>query len=238
MESHFTLQYRSLRDDFRNFQQGGCIDVDSEMSPRAFTSNVPASPGQELSTRNGSSSSSSFRNTPNSSDESLTVVRSETKASNSYSHDCNGSSLESRTPPEEEEEEEASIEAKQRPDLNGLPSHRPRKGHKKSRGGCYNCKRRKIKVRSQLHHVIDIVDIDSSLVSGESTCVLQLQSEEFAMQIPCSQNAFGFTRLCLIFSKPDCVHQSAEHADDLHANRYATFPSLPLECISTFTGRQ
>ncbi|KAG4411950.1 hypothetical protein IFR04_014924 [Cadophora malorum] len=27
----------------------------------------------------------------------------------------------------------------------GLPSHRPRKGHKKSRGGCYNCKRRKIK---------------------------------------------------------------------------------------------
>jgi hypothetical protein len=39
------------------------------------------------------------------------------------------------------------------------PPHRPRKGHKKSRGGCFNCKKRKIKVwppirEMQLGHLI------------------------------------------------------------------------------------
>lgn len=32
-------------------------------------------------------------------------------------------------------------------------SRRPRKGHKKSRRGCYNCKRRKVKVQFSLHNM-------------------------------------------------------------------------------------
>jgi hypothetical protein len=34
------------------------------------------------------------------------------------------------------------------PSSKNMLEHRPRKGHKKSRRGCYNCKRRKIKVGS------------------------------------------------------------------------------------------
>jgi hypothetical protein len=38
--------------------------------------------------------------------------------------------------------------------LDGTPIYsRSRKGHKKSRGGCFNCKRRKIKVRTDLSSV-------------------------------------------------------------------------------------
>lgn len=54
-------------------------------------------------------------------------------------------------------------------------SRRPRKGHKKSRRGCYNCKKRKVKVYSIFLYFIPIFLI--STVSRNSTIMSELYKE-------------------------------------------------------------
>ncbi len=145
MQSDFKDQYRFLRDEFRRTARGGCINVDSEMNRAAFNSSWPSPTGLDQSAgTSGHASSSSMRTTPKSSDSShspedagtTTIIIRHGVALGTE----NGSSS-SSTPPlrDQTAEPEDILE-------DGLPSHRPRKGHKKSRGGCFNCKRRKIKV--------------------------------------------------------------------------------------------
>lgn len=157
MQPDFNNQYCSLVADFRAFKEGACINADNTMNDAAFYSNWP-SPGGGLdpgTTGTGSSSGNgSWSNmlTPKSSDLSDSppeepemrhgelVIQSRTSSSKLFlpsdSRKGNGI-LDSRK--DQTAEPDDILE-------DGLPSHRPRKGHKKSRGGCYNCKRRKIKV--------------------------------------------------------------------------------------------
>ncbi|KAH6716696.1 hypothetical protein BKA61DRAFT_572772 [Leptodontidium sp. MPI-SDFR-AT-0119] len=156
MQPDFNNQYCSLVADFRAFKEGACINADNTMNDAAFYSNWP-SPGGGLdpgTTGTGSSSGNgSWSNmlTPKSSDLSDSppeepemrhgelVIQSRTSSSKLFlpsdSRKGNGI-LDSRK--DQTAEPDDILE-------DGLPSHRPRKGHKKSRGGCYNCKRRKIK---------------------------------------------------------------------------------------------
>lgn len=158
MGSNFNDQYRSLVDDFREFKGGGCINADSTMNDAAFYSNWP-SPGMDAGTGSneysyGSSGDGFSSNvlTPSSSSKlsDSPAGRSEMQMSGMIvghgvfdvsSSEGMGGGVESQDQTAEPDRNEILED--------GLPSHRPRKGHKKSRGGCYNCKRRKIKVGSK-----------------------------------------------------------------------------------------
>lgn len=155
--SNFNTEYRSLVDEFRAFKQGACISAEGRMNEEAFYSNWespgfgPASGSGSNSNSNGESSAGTVVLTPKSSD----VSNSESPVGESEGNGAIGSGREmtsmerSRThscgaTPALRKEMSLTLEQEELME-DGLPSHRPRKGHKKSRGGCYNCKRRKIK---------------------------------------------------------------------------------------------
>merc|ERR1711977_530270 len=126
--SNFNTEYRSLVDEFRAFKQGACISAEGRMNEEAFYSNWespgfgPASGSGSNSNSNGESSAGTVVLTPKSSD----VSNSESPVGESEGNGAIGSGREMTSTLEQEELME-----------DGLPSHRPRKGHKKSRGGCY-----------------------------------------------------------------------------------------------------
>jgi hypothetical protein len=74
---------------------------------------------------------------------------------------------------------------------------RTRKGHKKSRGGCFNCKRRKIKARrgsSAVSHVADIIQCQENHPSCHNCfrinvlCTYPPSHTSNSMQVPCSSS--------------------------------------------------
>lgn len=170
MQSDFKDQYRFLRDEFRRFQQGGCINVDSEMNRAAFNSSWPSPAGLDGSGISGHASSSSMRTTPKSSDSSDSPEEAGTTnfivRRGVASEPENRRSSSSSTPPRQDQTAEPDDILE-----DGLPSHRPRKGHKKSRGGCFNCKRRKIKVCGAVGWAPHMTTLTLTTVSRESTCV-------------------------------------------------------------------
>lgn len=196
--SNFNTEYRSLVDEFRAFKQGACISADCRMNEEAFYSNWespgfgPASGSGSNSNSNGESSAGTVVLTPKSSD----VSNSESPVGESEGNGAIGSGREmtsmerSRThssgaTPALRKEMSLTLEQDELME-DGLPSHRPRKGHKKSRGGCYNCKRRKIKVGFYSPHYSCLnlpmlqaqIRANSHTVSRESTSMSQLHTQE------------------------------------------------------------
>ncbi|KAL2061575.1 hypothetical protein VTL71DRAFT_6952 [Oculimacula yallundae] len=137
MKSAFNNQYRSLVDEFRAFKEGACINADSAMNDAAYYSNWP-SQGNNGQDTGSSSGNGSNVITPKSSDVSDSPP-DEGEPQDLVVHRGSSSSIGSGSRDQERIAESEEILE------DGLPSHRPRKGHRKSRGGCYNCKRRKIK---------------------------------------------------------------------------------------------
>ena len=220
--STFNKEYRSLVNDFRAFKQGACLSADSRMNEEAFYSNWE-SPGfgptsGSNSNSNGESSAGTLILTPKSSD----VSNSESPAGESEGNGSRevASTGRSRTrtdssglTPGLRKEMSLSLEQDELME-DGLPSHRPRKGHKKSRGGCYNCKRRKIKVRFtyftthlarsrtrrlNLFRLQAQIRANLHTVSRKSTSMSQLHAQESGLQISSSKNPFGFAGLGTVF---------------------------------------
>jgi len=218
--SNFNTEYRSLVDEFRAFKQGACISAEGRMNEEAFYSNWespgfgPASGSGSNSNSNGESSAGTVVLTPKSSD----VSNSESPVGESEGNGAIGSGREmtsmerSRThscgaTPALRKEMSLTLEQEELME-DGLPSHRPRKGHKKSRGGCYNCKRRKIKVgpiylmhlmtpQSSRLDLVLLLHIRTNFhtVSRKPTSMSQLHSEESGLQIPSSKNTLGIAGL-------------------------------------------
>ena len=73
--------------------------------------------------------------------------------------------------------EPTSTNSRNSPEQQEILSHklRKRRGHKKSRNGCYNCKKRKIKVGHESSFSVTRPDLSLSIaVSREPTCLSQL----------------------------------------------------------------
>lgn len=112
-----------------------------------------------------------------------------------------------------------------------------RKGHKKSRGGCFNCKRRKIKV-GIISSKVKAREFDSFLVPRNAANMRELYEEEPWVQISCSKDFESPTSINALFLKSDCIRQSARHTNHLHLHGHAAFPPLSDGCISAPTGGQ
>lgn len=218
--STFNTEYRSLVDDFRAFKQGACISANSRMNEEAFYSNWE-SPGfgpASNSNSNGESSAGTVILTPKSSDVSNSESPVGGSEGNGGREVASMGSSRTRTDssgatPALRKEMSVSLEQDELME-DGLPSHRPRKGHKKSRGGCYNCKRRKIKVgftyftthiarsrtrRLNLCRLQAQIRANSYAVSRKSTSMSQLHAQESGLQIPSSKNTLGVAGLGTVF---------------------------------------
>lgn len=112
---------------------------------------------------------------------------------------------------------------------------RPRKGHKKSRHGCFSCKSRKIKV-CLLHsrHFNDILYTDITnfvQVSRNSTTMLELHKEQNQMHIPSSQNTRGCAAIGGVRSKSYILRQPTIDSSKVYFDRYADIPTFPSRSI-------
>jgi hypothetical protein len=147
MDQDYHLRYKTLRDEFRSFADGGCININKEMNDAAFNSNWPNPEGAEHDNLPISRSYSSKRTTPKSSNSSDSPEETDfveqivTKPWPTLAQDGIDFLQQQSTPVDQ---------ALAQPIDTLAGEVRPRKGHKKSRGGCYNCKKRKIKVRNKL----------------------------------------------------------------------------------------
>ncbi|KUJ10463.1 uncharacterized protein LY89DRAFT_656240 [Mollisia scopiformis] len=139
MATDYVTQFRRLRDEFRNAQEGGCANVDKALNLASFDSSWPT-PGSE---QHPSPDAFASGLTGNSSDEVPTS--SPGKDLPSFTGAGSGIAANAFASGPSVREEEAASHLANPVASEIYPEHRPRKGHKKSRGGCFNCKKRKIK---------------------------------------------------------------------------------------------
>jgi hypothetical protein len=140
MDSDYRIEFKDLRDEFRMIRDGvisnmmnrDFLNVGWGLSPAGIMCDgsgadlFTTSPSDQQATPNSNDSSSSFEN-------HQMVLRDE----QTRSHNPIKNPFLLKEPRETDLVDSPPAEAIQR----------PRKGHKKSRQGCYNCKKRKIKVR-------------------------------------------------------------------------------------------
>ncbi|CZR62609.1 uncharacterized protein PAC_12506 [Phialocephala subalpina] len=144
MSDDYLIEYRKLRDEFRRAQNGGCANVDKSLNMAAFDGSWPT-PGSdedsppELLRSNLMSKSSDESSTTPPEDEFETFAGVESNSiRNAFTTAAFALGASVR-------EAEGASHCADTPSSEVYPEHRPRKGHKKSRGGCFNCKKRKIK---------------------------------------------------------------------------------------------
>jgi hypothetical protein len=150
MNPNYVAEFRNFRDEFRRFRESPFINhnpvvMDQEwLNSPAFFGRSGTSTREDASyTASTSLSSSSQRatpiSTPSSSDSKFAIAREESNADEEATDGNDSEGLKERGHQVTENGESPASGAK-------IAPQRSRKGHKKSRQGCYNCKRRKIKV--------------------------------------------------------------------------------------------
>jgi hypothetical protein len=146
MNDGYVTEFRTFRDEFRIFKESTYTTDDPALMNQEWLN--PAFFGGSGTRGEGSYaaslSSSSQRATPiltPSSDSASAIARAEAAADEEATNGKGGDDL--------KDGEDLQVTGTDDSPASGIrqPSQRSRKGHKKSRQGCYNCKRRKIKVR-------------------------------------------------------------------------------------------
>lgn len=140
MQLDFLDEYQKLRDEFRQAQAGGCASIDRSLNTALYNANWQASKIDGTSPSVATSSS----------DESPCNSSSSLEESNvSLSPDSRGLAViasNAVVAGKSVRKHAAAFKLADKATSEIYSDHRPRKGHKKSRGGCFNCKKRKIKV--------------------------------------------------------------------------------------------
>jgi hypothetical protein len=144
MDHNYLDQFRNLRDDFKQFQHESPTEDPMRTLEEIWLSPSAIDLGStnELEPRTQPSSSSNQRVNPILTPSSNSVGGAEARLS--LSEEETNSENVSATGGSAEGVNHILGESHAGLDVSHHP--RPRKGHKKSRQGCYNCKRRKIKV--------------------------------------------------------------------------------------------
>ena len=149
MNHSYIAEFRNFRDEFRRFRESPFINHNPVAMDQEWLNNPAFFGGsgtrEEASyTASTSLSSASQRatpiSTPSSSDSKIAIAREEPNADEEAADGNDSEGLKEVEHQVTENGESLASGVK-------IPPQRSRKGHKKSRQGCYNCKRRKIKVR-------------------------------------------------------------------------------------------
>ncbi|KAF8861135.1 hypothetical protein BDZ45DRAFT_740735 [Acephala macrosclerotiorum] len=144
MSDDYLVEFRKLRDEFRKAQDGGCANVDKSLNMAAFEGSRPTpgsdenSPPELLPSILMTKSSNESSNSPPEDDFAPFAGVESNDIRNAFARAAFALGTSAR-------EAEAAPRLAETPASEVYPEHRPRKGHKKSRGGCFNCKKRKIK---------------------------------------------------------------------------------------------
>jgi hypothetical protein len=143
MKPDYLHEYRKLRDEFRQAQTGGCANVDRSLNMASYNASWQTlSIDEELSSIESNPMNKSSDDSFSPPEDISTSVGTDTDVVREPRTRASRESV--RT-------DRAPSHLADVPPSEVYPEHRPRKGHKKSRGGCFNCKKRKIKVRPKFH---------------------------------------------------------------------------------------
>jgi hypothetical protein len=123
------------------------------------------------------------------------------------------------------------------PSVQPLPENqeqtrRARKGHKKSRGGCYSCKRRKIKASAQ-HPLSPKMMLTLSPVPRNTPSMPQLSQNTSGVCVSSRSNFSrgpNYPKLSSVFAGDPA---SSIHADDVQPHGSKVVPSLSVYCLSS-----
>ena len=147
MDHSYATDFRYFRDEYMRFKGSPFINHSPRVMGQEWLNPAicDGSGTPELGSYAASTSPSSSRQrtpqvSPPSSDSKSAIAR---EAPNAGEEAPNGTDGEGSEKPDHQVTKNGEPSASEAV----LPPQRSRKGHKKSRQGCYNCKRRKIKVR-------------------------------------------------------------------------------------------
>ena len=145
MKPDYLYEYRKLRDEFRQAQVGGCASIDRSLNLASYNSSwQPSQIDQQLSSVGSNLLNRSSDGSPTPPEDISTSIGTDANVLRETTTNAFASSRSGR-------EDGAASHLADTPPSEVYPEHRPRKGHRKSRGGCFNCKKRKIKVCQKLH---------------------------------------------------------------------------------------
>ena len=149
MNHNYVAEFRDFRDEFRRFKESPPINYNPVVMDQEWL-NSPAFFGGSGTREEASYTASTFLSsssqratpisTPSSSDSKFAITKEEPNADEEATDGNDGEDL-------KEVEHQVTENGESPASAVKIPPQRSRKGHKKSRQGCYNCKRRKIKVR-------------------------------------------------------------------------------------------
>jgi hypothetical protein len=216
MHHEFTEQFNALRDEFRSLKT--CIKIKGTQNEEALDKGciaatmlnsterslrrdlLSASVSNQMSPFGSSASSHSFDGF----EIAHTTRSSEPKITTASGSSVSEASLLCRTQRISDQDENSSDGTKVPPTS--------RKGHRKSREGCFNCKRRKIKVCIRL-----MFDALANLASvpRDPAGMRKLCKKEPELQLPSSKDIKSLTGIASLFFNPDCIYQSPRYTNNL-----------------------
>jgi len=212
------------------FRQSGYIISNGTMNNAAFGYLLPRA---NRSDGRYTSSSSSINNEPAA---KSTYDPDSSPMAQTENEDLHSTAL-TRTPPADGHVNASSLNANQATMQRADPlprEKRTRKGHKKSRAGCYSCKKGKIKVCNS-SIVATRLTLESGTVPRESTRMPQLHTEEYGVYIPNTRKPNGITLIRTLPFESYPISQPAEHTNRLHLNRHAALSPLSYALLSSLT---
>jgi hypothetical protein len=157
MNHSYVTAFRSYRDEFKKYKQSPSVNnvINTALMDQSSTSSglsAGSATREAAASQDLSSSSQCTTLVSMFPSDSLSTIAQGVSATDIDAAFNDSEALNSSP---EEEVQEPENWGSSAPSVT-LPPQRSRKGHKKSRQGCYNCKRRKIKVRaSTMHHSRD-----------------------------------------------------------------------------------